>query len=57
MVSALAEIIFLCSSVKLHRCHAAKALLVPLGIIEMDIFFDGEKPTPLLPQDVALLYF
>ena len=27
MVSALAEIIFLCSSVKLHRCHAAKALL------------------------------
>ena len=41
MVSALAEIIFLCSSVKLHRCHAAKALLIPLGIIKMDIFFDG----------------
>ena len=41
MVSALAEIIFLCSSVKLHRRHAAKALLVPLGIIKMDIFFDG----------------
>lgn len=57
MVSALAEIIFLCSGVKLHRCHAAKALLVPLGIIEMDIFFDGEKPTHLLPQDVVLLYF
>ena len=41
MVSALAETIFSCSSVKLHRRHAAKALLVPLGIIEMDIFFDG----------------
>ena len=42
MVSALAETIFLlCSSVKLHRCHAMKALLVPLGIIEMDIFLDG----------------
>ena len=37
----MAEIIFLCSSMKLHRCHAAKALLVPLGMIEMDIFFDG----------------
>ena len=24
-----------------YRRHAAKALLVPLGIIEMDIFFDG----------------
>ena len=41
MVSALAETIFLCNSVKLHRRHAAKALLVALGIIEMDIFFDG----------------
>jgi len=57
MVSALAEIIFLCSGVKLHRRHAVKTLLVVLGIIEMDIFFDGEKPTHLLPQDVALLYF
>ena len=45
------------SVIVLHRCHAAKALLVPLGIIEMDIFFDGEKPTHLLPQDVAMLYF
>ena len=41
MVSALAETIFSCSSMKLHRRHAAKALLIPLGIIEMDIFFDG----------------
>ena len=57
MVSALAEIIFLCSSVKLHRRHAAKTLLVPLGIIEMDIFFGGEKLTHLLPQAVALQHF
>ena len=45
------------SVIVLHRCHAVKALLVPLGIIEMDIFFDGEKPTHLLPQDVVMLYF
>ena len=31
MVSALAEIIFLCSSMKLHRRHAAKALLASLA--------------------------
>lgn len=53
----MAETIFLCSSVKLHRRHAVKTLLVVLGIIEMDIFFDGEKPTHLLPQAVTLKHF
>ena len=46
----MAGAIFLCGGMKLHRCHAAKPLLVSFGIIEMDVFFNSRDQFLLISE-------